>query len=108
MAEHAVIRSTADLTPDGPLGYVKAIWAGVAAGLAALGTALADGQVTGLEWVGIATAVLLAGGGAYGLANAVKPVAVVPLNTLPLTPDGPMGPVLPYEDDLGGPIGGRA
>lgn len=90
-----VVTSTADLTPDGVGGYVKAIWAGLAAGLAAAGTALADGTVTTLEWVGIITAVVLAAGGTYGLANTVKPVGVV---KLPIeSPEPPE----PYLDDLG-------
>jgi hypothetical protein len=71
------ITSTADLAPDGVAGYTKAIYGGIVAGLTALGTAYADGQITGAEWIGIAIAVVLAGGGVYGFANKVKPVEVV-------------------------------
>jgi hypothetical protein len=46
---------------------VKAITGGVLAGLVALGTALADGGVTPLEWVLVATAVVGTYGGVYGI-----------------------------------------
>lgn len=107
-----VVTSTTDLAPDGIWGYSKSIYAGVVAGLAALATALADGQISGLEWVFIVSAIVTAAGGTYGLPNAVKPVAVVgtPLGksvfvipgtalTPPVTDPSPK----PYEDDLGGP-----
>lgn len=45
----------------------KAIIGSATAGLTALGTAWADGTITGLEWVGIALAVV----GAFGLVYAV-------------------------------------
>lgn len=47
--------------------YAKCIVAAAAAGLAALGTALADDTITRLEWVGVAVAVV----GALGLTYAV-------------------------------------
>lgn len=47
--------------------YAKALVAALAAGLAALGTALADDTITRLEWVGVAVAVV----GALGLTYAV-------------------------------------
>lgn len=47
--------------------YAKAIVGAGVAGLTALGTALADGTVTGPEWVGVAIATL----GALGLIWAV-------------------------------------
>lgn len=48
----------------------KAIVGAGIAGLTALGTALADGQVTQLEWTGVALAALLAYGGVFGVRNA--------------------------------------
>lgn len=77
MADTKVVTSTADLSPDGALGYTKAIIAAVIAGLGTLGTALADGEITSVEWVGIVAAVVIAGGGVFGFANKVKPVEIV-------------------------------
>lgn len=47
--------------------YAKAIVGAAVAGLTALGTALADNEVTGVEWVGVAVATL----GALGIVYAV-------------------------------------
>jgi multidrug transporter EmrE-like cation transporter len=47
--------------------YAKALVAAATAGLAALGTALADDTITRLEWIGVAVAVV----GALGLTYAV-------------------------------------
>jgi len=47
--------------------YAKAIVGALVAGLTALGTALADNQVTTVEWVGVAVATL----GALGIVYAV-------------------------------------
>ncbi len=47
--------------------YAKAIVGALLAGLGALGTALADNQVTTVEWVGVAVATL----GALGIVYAV-------------------------------------
>ena len=52
--------------------YLKAIYGGVAARLTALGTALTDGSITALEWVGIATAAVVAFGAVYGVTNTPK------------------------------------
>lgn len=58
---------------DDPKRPFKAAVACVLAGLTALGTALADGHVTTLEGVGIATAVVFTFGGAYGVTNPQVP-----------------------------------
>lgn len=50
--------------------YAKAIMGGLTAGLAALGTALADGQVTATEWVVVAGAVVAGLGFVWGVPNA--------------------------------------
>ena len=47
----------------------KALIGALLAGLTALGTALADGSVTGVEWVGIAIAVLATYGTVFGVGN---------------------------------------
>ena len=60
--------------------YLKAIVGAIIAGLAALATALADNGVTALEWVGVATAVVVAFGGIYFAPN--KPA--VPTQEPPL------------------------
>ncbi len=49
--------------------YRKAIAAVVLAPLLALGTALADGQITGPEWIGIAVALVVGGGGVALVPN---------------------------------------
>ncbi|WP_198940591.1 hypothetical protein [Micromonospora sp. CB01531] len=49
--------------------YAKAIVGGLVAGLTALGTALADNQVTTVEWVGVAVATLAALGIVYAVPN---------------------------------------
>jgi hypothetical protein len=53
---------------------VKAVAGGVLAGLGALGTALADGAVTPLEWVLVATAAV----GIYGAVFGVPQPAPLP------------------------------
>jgi hypothetical protein len=57
----------------------KAIYAGLVAGLAALGGYLTNstsfGQITAGQWVFIATSVLVAFGGTYGLTNRTPPAA---------------------------------
>ena len=49
--------------------YRKAIFGALAAGLLALGTALADGQVTGEEWTRVAAAALATLGVVYAVPN---------------------------------------
>lgn len=55
------------LTPD---QYLKAITGAALAGLTALGTALADGHVTGVEYVGVAVALVGTFGVVFGTTNA--------------------------------------
>lgn len=54
--------------------FAKAIYAAVVAGLSALGGLLVNdtglGDITAGQWVFVALAVLVAGGGVYGLKNA--------------------------------------
>lgn len=52
----------------------KAVVAGGVAFGGALGTALADGSVTPLEWVVVATTTLVALGAVFGVENGPKPV----------------------------------
>lgn len=52
--------------------YAKAIMGGVVAGLGALGTALADGQVTATEWVVVASAVVAGLGLVWGVPNKTE------------------------------------
>lgn len=47
----------------------KAVVGGLVAGLTALATALADGQVTQLEWTGVVLAALVAYGAVYRVPN---------------------------------------
>jgi hypothetical protein len=56
-----------------PKLYVKAISAGALAGLGAAGTALADGVVTGQEWIGIVSAAIVAGVAVYNIRNGESP-----------------------------------
>ncbi len=49
--------------------YAKSIVGGLVAGLTALGTAMADGQVTGEEWTRVAVAALVALGVVYAVPN---------------------------------------
>lgn len=49
--------------------YAKGIIATAVAFLGSLGTALADGEVTALEWVGIGVATLVAAGAVIGVPN---------------------------------------
>ena len=53
-----------------PAEYAKAITGGLAGGLTALITALADGAVTAVEWATIALAVVATFGGVYQVRNA--------------------------------------
>lgn len=53
--------------------YAKAIVGAAVAGLTALGTALADNQVTTAEWVGVAVATLTALGVVYAVPNRPAP-----------------------------------
>lgn len=55
-----------------PQEYAKAIIGGVLAGLAVLGTALTDNEVSPSEWVDISVAVLTVFAGVFGLPNAAK------------------------------------
>lgn len=55
-----------------PQEYAKAIVGGILAGLAVLGTALADDVVTAAEWVNVAVATLTVFAGVFGLPNAPK------------------------------------
>ena len=63
--------------------YAKAVVAAVLAGLAALGTALADGHVTGVEWTIVAAAALTALGTVWGIPNKTA---------------APSAPEVPYRD----------
>lgn len=54
-------------------GYLKAIYGAVTAALSVLGTALTDGHVTTLEWVGVVSAAVLAFGAVYGVTNTTPP-----------------------------------
>ena len=49
--------------------YAKAIMGALAGGLAALGTALADGQVTATEWVVVAAGAVAGLGLVWGVPN---------------------------------------
>lgn len=79
MGEHsAIVTSTADLTPDGLLGYAKLLAGGAQflGGVLAVVLPLLVPGSTWAIWVGGAIAVL---GfiGTYRFPNAVKPVTVV-------------------------------
>jgi hypothetical protein len=50
--------------------YAKAVMGGLTSGLGALGTALADGQVTAVEWVLVAAALVAGLGFVWGVPNA--------------------------------------
>lgn len=52
--------------------YAKAIMGGLTAGLSALGTALADGQVAATEWVVVAAAVVAGLGLVWGVPNKTE------------------------------------
>ena len=55
------------------LTYAKALIAAAVAGLGAAGTALLDEQIAAIEWVGIATATLVALGAVWSVPNRVPP-----------------------------------
>lgn len=50
--------------------YAKAVTAGVVACGGGVGTALADGHVTGQEWIGIAVATVVAVAAVFRVPNA--------------------------------------
>lgn len=52
-----------------PPEYAKALYGALVAGLGALGTALADEQITTGEWVGIASVAVAAFGVVFGVRN---------------------------------------
>lgn len=52
-----------------PSQIVKAIVGALLAGLTALGTALADGTVQPVEWVGVAVALIATFGAVFGVKN---------------------------------------
>lgn len=52
------------------MAYAKALTAALTAGVGALGTALADGTVTGPEWAGVVVAALAALGATYAVPNS--------------------------------------
>lgn len=54
--------------------YAKAIVGTGVAFLGTLGTALADGVVSPIEWVGIASATLIAAGAVWGISNGAETV----------------------------------
>jgi hypothetical protein len=51
----------------------KALVGALIAGLTALGTALADGEVTSPEWIGVAVAALGVLGAVFAVPNATDP-----------------------------------
>lgn len=53
--------------------YAKAITGAAIAGLTTLGTALADGDVTPVEWVAVAIAGLTAMGAVWAVPNRPSP-----------------------------------
>jgi hypothetical protein len=87
-----VIKSTSDLTPNGILGYAKALsgLAGLLGGALAVILPLIDPNTTWARYVGGAIAVL---GflGTYQFPNAVKPVEVPPpaVNVEPTAEEAP-------------------
>lgn len=74
-----------------PQEYAKAIVGGVLAGLAVLGTALTDNEVSPSEWVDIAVASLTVFAGVFGLPNAAKK-DVVSQQTVTVTQTDVSGP----------------
>lgn len=56
-----------------PSEYAKATTSAVLAGLGSLGTALADGTITGQEWVAVALAVVATFGTVFGVRNKRPP-----------------------------------
>lgn len=74
MSEHTtVVQSTADLTPNGILGYAKGVASAISAVLIAVVEFLPDGEYK--RWTQIAIAVLGAIA-VIGVSNSVKPVVV--------------------------------
>ena len=50
--------------------FAKAVYGGITAGVAALGVALSDGNVTPVEWTVVIGAVLAAGAVVFAVPNA--------------------------------------
>lgn len=69
--------------------YRKAIVAAAVAGLVALGAALADGDLSAAEVVGVLVAVLGGGGGVYAVPNSTPAPAVGGEVGPPTAPPGP-------------------
>ena len=61
-----------------PKQVAKAIYGSLMSGLAATGTALADGHVTAVEGIGIAAAVIATAGVVFGITNATGPDVTEP------------------------------
>lgn len=53
--------------------YAKSVAAAITAGGAALGTGLADGQMTAVEWIAVGTAVIGSLGIVWAVPNKVVP-----------------------------------
>lgn len=79
------IVSTSQLKPDGILGYLKAISAGLVSLLTALGIAIGDGDISKAEWITSAAVALGAALAAYAPPNAVKATPPAPVEPA----DGP-------------------
>lgn len=79
------IISTAQLKPDGILGYLKAISAGLVSLLTALGIAIGDGNISKAEWITSAAVALGAALAAYAPPNKVLPTPPAPVEPA----DGP-------------------
>lgn len=96
MGEHSlVVKSTADLTPDGILGYTKGIAVTVGAILVAVAEVVGDDWAYN-RWLQLAIAIctIIA---TISLPNPVKPVTVVDgtVEPPPEFPPGPAGTVIP-------------
>lgn len=86
----AVIRSTADLTPDGILGYAKAIAASIGAALTALAQLIPEDWPYKVWLQGvilICTAIAV-----YAVPNKVTPVQAAPTVVTGVVP--PPGPIV--------------
>jgi hypothetical protein len=66
--------------------YAKAFVGAAVAGLGTLATALADDHVTAAEWVGVATATLVALGVVWAVPNRPAPAAPLTVLTAPTAP----------------------
>jgi hypothetical protein len=99
MAQHAlVIKSTADLTPDGFLGYAKGIAVTVGAALTALAELIPEDQ----PWKRYVQAAILICTiiATIQIPNPVKPVDVAP-PAINVDPDADPGPVNTPDPLLG-------